>query len=125
MDKVVKATKADSVGESAPEATVVEIPAPVFLNEPKPETFPFTHPLSWNGEEYREARFHPMCGGDFSKLKLMAPVVGEDIAMIHLVTKLPVEVVQALHGDDYVEVAERIGPFLPARLREAAESASE
>ena len=125
MDNVVKNTRAGATADApaGEQAADKSTPAPEFIGEVEHDSYPLKHPLKWNGQEYREVEFAPLRGSAFHKLKLVGPVVGEDAAMVHLVTGLPVEIVQALHADDYVEVLERIPPFIPARFLEGTGSA--
>ncbi len=125
MDKVVKAIKPEQAATPAPEAPK-PVPAPEFIDALPSDNFKLKYPMRWNGEEYRSVDFGPLRGSDFSKLQRIAVVSGsEDIALVHLITRLPVEVVQNLHADDYMEVLERCTPFIPSHLLDLAESMSE
>ena len=48
--------------------------------------------------------------------------VGDDEAMITLITGLPIEIIQELDGDDYLSLLQAAKGFIPARFREMAAS---
>lgn len=117
MDTVVKAAKIPAAEEdkgAAPKA------APRFIGDAgKTGSHKLAYPLEWDGNEYHEATLDHLRGKDFGKLRMLTKMgVSEDVALIHLVTKLPVEVVDALHADDYVELMELSKAFIPARFLE-------
>ena len=52
----------------------------------------------------------------------MSVGASEDEATLSLISGLPVEVIQALDADDYLDLIEKSQDFIPARFREAAAS---
>ncbi len=54
--------------------------------------------------------------------RLTAAGVGEDEAMLAIISGPPVEVIQELHGDDYLSLLEAARDFIPARFQPTAES---
>ncbi len=104
--------------DSSANTTVTPKPGPRYIEDPESDTYDLKSPIAWDDVEYRTVKFTPMKGGDIHKFKTMALVMDGDIVAIHLITGIPIEVVQFMVADDYVEVLERSVPFVPARFQE-------
>jgi Phage tail assembly chaperone proteins, E, or 41 or 14 len=120
-DRVARAIKAEPEKQSVNGAAKA---APRFIEEQASATpFELKYPLEWDGQEYRRVEFRRLKGKDFSRFRTLSAVgVSEDEVTLSLITGLPVEVVQALDADDYLELIEKSQDFIPARFREAAAS---
>ena len=124
MDNVIKAAKpADIEGAMAAKA-VAAIAAPVFINGGRPPVqYPLAYPMAWNGNEYTAVEARPMKGADFRTFRNLTLMgVEQDVALISIMTGLPVEVATALDGQDYLELLALLEPFIPARFRMAGET---
>ena len=122
MDKVTKAVKLpEKVEEATPKA------APRFISgAPTTKEYTLQHPMVWDDQEYRTLTFSHLKGRHFGELGLLQAMgVTNDVAMLHLVTGTPVEVIQAMHGDDYIEAVEISENFIPSRFLGKTPSESE
>jgi Phage tail assembly chaperone proteins, E, or 41 or 14 len=120
-DRVARAIKPEPEKQTVNGAAKA---APRFLDErAEIEPLPLKFPLEWDGQEYRQVELRRLKGKDFSKFRCLVAVgVSEDEATLSLISGLPVEVIQALDADDYLELIEKSQDFIPARFRQAAES---
>jgi len=119
MDQVVKA------------ATTAEIAAVEARMQPKPQAkqvlpegfegekiVQLLVPIEFDGAVYKNVAIRRLKGRDFMALQRMTG--NEDVALLALVTGLPVAVIEELDGDDFTVLSEGAQDFLPRRLREEA-----
>ena len=124
MDKITRAVKPHT--PTLHEPNVASSSAPRFIGSGpgnRQVAIELIYPIGWDGREYRVVELCRLKGRDFSRMRrLTAAGVGEDEAMLAIISGLPVEVIQELDGDDYLALLEAARDFIPARFREMAES---
>ena len=124
MDKITRAVKPHTM--TLHETDVATSSAPQFIGsgpENRQVTIELRYPIGWDGQEYRIVELCRLKGRDFSRMRrLTAAGVGEDEAMLAIISGLPVEVIQELDGDDYLSLLEAAKGFIPARFQQMAES---
>lgn len=127
MDKIVKAAKPaeiqarqEQIEGAAPKA------APRFIGKGEREKkIPLEFPLEYDDVEYHDLTIRRLQGKDFSRIELLAATFDEQTALMHLMTGAPIAVIKSLDGEDFVNVAEAMDPFVPARWKEMAEAERE
>lgn len=121
------ASHAAPVGTVVPASAAPTKPAPAVTSSPAgkklEQIVPLTCTVEYDGKVYDQLVVRRLRGGDFRKLAELSEA-GEDIAIAALMTGVPVEVIEALDGDDYVEIQGLVRDFLPRKLQMLAEQLS-
>ena len=124
-DKIMRAIK-QPVSAPIPTVEATDKAAPRFIGSGPAQisaTFELEYPLEWMGTAYHSVELHRLKGKDFSRMRrLTMSGIGEDEAMLHVISGLPIEVIQELDADDYFRLLESSAGFIPGRFRETAES---
>lgn len=101
---------------SAEKSEAAEAPKFTFLGDDvRSVTIPLKHPFSFGGVEYRELTAQRLRGKSILRLKKLANA-GEtrmEELIYALICDVPIEVIESLDGDDFVEVASKTVDFLP------------
>ena len=121
-DKITRAIKPDApaTATAIPEGAA-QTAAPRFLGNEKvvghTDSYPLRFPMEFAGSEYRTVTFRRPKGKSFKKMRrLIAMGVDVEDAMLAIVTDLPIEMVDEMDGEDFIEVSQRAKPFIPARF---------
>ena len=124
MDKITRAVKPHT--PTLHEPNVASSLAPRFIGSGpgnRQVAIELRFPIGWDGQEYRVVELCRLKGRDFSRMRrLTAAGVGDDEAMLAIISGLPIEVIQELDGDDYLALLEAARDFIPARFQPTAES---
>lgn len=99
--------------------------APTFLVSVETKTYDLKFPLAYDGKEYRNLTLSRLKGRDFENFALLSQMgVPHSVIFMSMITGMPIEVVQELDADDWLELAELIKDFIPARFLQEAAMAS-
>lgn len=79
--------------------------------------------VDYDGNVYDSLTVRRIHGKDFNAMGSFDPAK-ESTQLAALMTGVPVEVIEALDGDDFVELQEAVQAFLPRKLRQMAEQIS-
>lgn len=133
MDKVVKAATPEQIAEAErrskeqQEAAAKQPPAPPRFVDDKAKNaskvIPLEYPIEYDGKVYESLTLRRLRGKDFKRLARMEG--DEEIALASLLTGAPKEVIEALDGEDFIELQGAVENFLPRKLRDMAAQLSE
>lgn len=132
MNQVVKAATPEEIARveaqnKQAEAAQESKPAPPRLvgreGKERERVIPLEFPVEYDGKLYEELTVRRINGKDFSAMSAFDGNK-ESVLLASLMTSAPVEVIEALDGDDFVELQEAVEAFLPRKLRQMAEQIS-
>ncbi|THK38644.1 phage tail assembly protein [Ensifer sp. MPMI2T] len=132
MNQVVKAATPEEIARveaqnKQAEAAQASKPAPPRLvgkeGKERERVIPLEFSVEYDGKVYEELTVRRISGKDFSAMSAFDGSK-ETTQLAALMTGAPVEVIEALDGDDFVELQEAVQAFLPRKLRQMAEQLS-
>ena len=124
MDKIVQAVKPDQTGMTAAGGKPAKAP-PRFIDKVPlaPVVHTLAYPLEYDRVQYREVAIKHLVGADFARMKVLTVAgLDDNMVMLNLLTNIPLEVLRAMHADDFAELAEKAVPFIPARFLEGGQN---
>lgn len=133
-DKVTRAVKGaiPNTASDVPEtpAKEIEIETPAIEQAPVSVTpdaeYELEYPVTLEGEEITKVPFFHLKGRDFSRIRRLQNASDDEaeLGMIAVVTRLPIEAINEMRLEDFMEVVEIVEGFLPSKLLAKGAAAS-
>lgn len=122
----LEAAKANAAQTEAIEQKPAPEPARLVAKKGKVRSkeVPLEWPVQYDGKVYDNLVVRRPFGSDFRRMADFDPDKAEELQLASMLTEVPIEVIEALDADDYMELQEIVKDFLPRKLKDMAKQLS-